>query len=254
MTVSVKVDIDKNQFIVTATKDGFKLFKSPMKGRPKTKIAIEKQLRKDLKAYDTPLYGGMNIFFTKQTYIFRRAIMSKLEYLNPEDWSLHVIDGESEAVPEGWVLVPEGGEKFAICNGFQSFWKNDAVLFLGIDNDWDYGYMSFNDYCEANNNDPEILWQRESKSEVVELKGVDSTLAERQAQYGSYEDVSFVTENIISVLKRCNYDEMPNPHKMAMYMIASKMARLVSGDCNHLDSWHDIGGYSKLIENLIEGK
>lgn len=95
--------------------------------------------------------------------------MSKLEYLD-ENYKLHVIDAESEAVPEGWILVPDGGEKLAICNGFQSFWKNDAVLFLGIDNDWDYGYMSFNDYCEANNNDPEILWQRESKSEAVDKK------------------------------------------------------------------------------------
>lgn len=31
--------------------------------------------------------------------------MSKLEYIDPRDWSLHVIDGENEGVPEGWVLV-----------------------------------------------------------------------------------------------------------------------------------------------------
>lgn len=185
--------------------------------------------------------------------------MSKLEYLD-ENYKLHVIDGESEAVPEGWILVPEGADtliKFKSGHTliadmlFYKFKPQKRVFRI---NEWvkfDEDFKKPEDFVNAGDI---ILWQRESKSEVVELKGVDSTLAERQAQYGSFEDVSFVTENIISVLKRCNYDEMPNPHKMAMYMIASKIARLVSGDCNHLDSWHDIGGYSKLIENLIEGK
>ena len=42
-----------------------------------------------------------------------------------------------------------------------------------------------------------------------------------------------------------------NPHRMALYMIASKMARIVNGDFNSIDGWHDIGGYSKLIEDLL---
>lgn len=82
--------------------------------------------------------------------------------------------------------------------------------------------------------------------------GVDATLKERQASYGCFEDVAFVTQGIIELMNRCNYKNMPQPHKMALYMIASKMARLVNGDFNHLDSWHDIGGYAKLIEDLVK--
>uniref|UniRef100_A0AB39C8U9 DUF6378 domain-containing protein n=1 Tax=Acinetobacter phage vB_AbaM-SPB TaxID=3236747 RepID=A0AB39C8U9_9CAUD len=92
---------------------------------------------------------------------------------------------------------------------------------------------------------------------MCSIKGnlsVEGTLAERQKTYGCFEDVATVTEEIIKALKIGNYDNMPNPHKMAMYMIASKMARLANGDHNHLDSWHDIGGYSKLIEKLIGGE
>lgn len=37
-----------------------------LKINQKTVTAIEKQLRKDLKVYDTPLYGGLNIFITKE--------------------------------------------------------------------------------------------------------------------------------------------------------------------------------------------
>lgn len=87
--------------------------------------------------------------------------------------------------------------------------------------------------------------------------GVDATLAERQSTYGNFEDVAFVTENIMSILAKVRVnglDDLPNTHRMALYMIASKMARIVNGDFNHLDSWHDIGGYSKLIEKLIKGE
>ena len=87
-----------------------------------------------------------------------------------------------------------------------------------------------------------------------ESKTIDATLAERQSQYGNFEDVAFVTENIMATLAKVRSNglqDLPHTHRMALYMIASKMARIVNGDFNHLDSWHDIGGYSKLIEDLI---
>lgn len=87
------------------------------------------------------------------------------------------------------------------------------------------------------------------------IGGVEATIAERQSTYGSFEDVAFVTENIMSVLGHVRLNglsELPTTHRMALYMIASKMARIVNGDFNHLDSWHDIGGYAKLIEDLIK--
>lgn len=90
--------------------------------------------------------------------------------------------------------------------------------------------------------------------EQVRKKTIDATLAERQSQYGSFEDVAFVTENIMAILAKARSNglqDLPHTHRMALYMIASKMARIVNGDFNHLDSWHDIGGYSKLIEDLI---
>ena len=52
-------------------------------------------------------------------------------------------------------------------------------------------------------------------------------------------------------VKKCNYDEMPHTHRMAMYMIASKMARIVNGDPNYIDNWHDIAGYATLVEQEL---
>ena len=90
--------------------------------------------------------------------------------------------------------------------------------------------------------------------EQVRKQTIEATLAERQAQYGCFEDVAFVTENIMAVLSKVRtngLNDLPHTHRMALYMIASKMARIVNGDFNHKDSWHDIGGYSKLIEDLL---
>ena len=107
-----------------------------------------------------------------------------------------------------------------------------------------------------------VVLKRESLNDKIataevarqQSKNIDATLAERQSQYGSFEDVAFVTENIMSTLAKVRSNrlhDLPHTHRMALYMIASKMARIVNGDFNHLDSWHDIGGYSKLIEDLI---
>ena len=90
--------------------------------------------------------------------------------------------------------------------------------------------------------------------EQVRKQTIEATLAERQAQYGCFEDVAFVTENIMATLSKVRSNgltDLPHTHRMALYMIASKMARIVNGDFNHKDSWHDIGGYSKLIEDLL---
>lgn len=191
--------------------------------------------------------------------------MSKLEYLD-ENYKLHVIDGENEAVPEGWILVPEGAE---IAIKFKSglhgilFYKENGTHVATKEkgykwetgSEWTMSALLDESYydgeCDLSH---KVLWQRESKSEVVELKGVDAVLAERQSTYGHYEDVAKTTQDILKALRIGQYDDMPNPHKESLHMIASKMARIVHGDCNHLDGWVDIGGYSKLIVNLIEGK
>ena len=90
--------------------------------------------------------------------------------------------------------------------------------------------------------------------EQVRKQTIEATLAERQAQYGCFEDVARTTGKIMEALSEVRVNglnDLPYPHRMALYMIASKMARIVNGDFNHVDGWHDIGGYSKLIEDLL---
>lgn len=161
------------------------------------------------------------------------------------------------------IAVPQGAD-VAVYPHFSkgiSFFKNN-FRFAYSDSS---GGWKETDYCPENLKHWKswrVAWHRESLNNKVataevarqESRNIDATLAERQSQYGSFEDVAFVTENIMATLAKARSNglhDLPHTHRMALYMIASKMARIVNGDFNHLDSWHDIGGYSKLIEDLI---
>ena len=37
-------------------------------------------------------------------------------------------------------------------------------------------------------------------------------------------------------------------------MILHKLARILNGDPNYVDSWHDIAGYAILVEDIINEK
>lgn len=82
---------------------------------------------------------------------------------------------------------------------------------------------------------------------------VSTTLADREGKYGSYIDQSQTSEDIIAVMESSvNWSELPAPHKQALRMIALKAGRILNGDINDSDSWHDIQGYAKLVHREIE--
>ena len=152
------------------------------------------------------------------------------------------------------------------------FSEDDIEVPEGADvayKDHDSGAVYFTS-LEMGYRDVEVIWQRHTQPEElpfvdsindqyaeieqVRQKTIEATLAERQAQYGCFEDVARTTGKIMEALSEVRVNglnDLPYPHRMALYMIASKMARIVNGDYNHKDGWHDIGGYSKLIEDLL---
>jgi len=40
-------------------------------------------------------------------------------------------------------------------------------------------------------------------------------------------------------------------HKESLEMNAHKIARILNGDPNYADSWHDIAGYATLVEQRV---
>lgn len=85
-------------------------------------------------------------------------------------------------------------------------------------------------------------------------KAVSATLAQRQKTHGSFTDHSKSSQDLKKVLKQGkNWNNLSDVQKEALEMIVHKIARVLSGNPNEPDHWHDIGGYSALAENEANG-
>lgn len=77
---------------------------------------------------------------------------------------------------------------------------------------------------------------------------VNATLKERGKRYGSFKDRAAVCQRIKRAMITDNWPSLTENKKQALEMIADKISRIVCGDSEYLDNWHDIAGYAKLIE------
>ena len=84
------------------------------------------------------------------------------------------------------------------------------------------------------------------------MSDVDSTLNERGARYGNYSDVASTTQQLMAIVEcGANYEHLNAEQKTSLFMICNKIARAVNGDPNYIENWHDIAGYSTLIEKSL---
>ena len=85
---------------------------------------------------------------------------------------------------------------------------------------------------------------------------IDKTLAERGSRYGTFAGHAEVSQAI----KRVMANELAKRNKLiaddqweALEMIVHKMARIINGNPDNVDSWRDIAGYAVLIADRLEG-
>jgi hypothetical protein len=88
---------------------------------------------------------------------------------------------------------------------------------------------------------------------------VDNTLAERGARYGDFTDHAELAQDLQDAMRGFRKYENGQPvnpwakldsvKRQALTVIADKIARIISGDPNYTDNWHDIQGYAKLAED-----
>ena len=93
-------------------------------------------------------------------------------------------------------------------------------------------------------------WKAEGETDT----DVDVILDERAATYGSFEDVAEFAQEMKNAIRMCNNSELDDDQIEALDMIASKIARIVNGNPNHIDSWIDIAGYATLVADRLQGK
>lgn len=85
------------------------------------------------------------------------------------------------------------------------------------------------------------------------MTDIKDTLVERATTHGDFDEVAFIAQHIKLILRNGqSWDKMNNQQKEALEMIASKLARVVSGNPNEPDHMHDAAGYSKLYNQAIE--
>ncbi len=79
---------------------------------------------------------------------------------------------------------------------------------------------------------------------------LENTLKERSEQHGDFWENAGLTERLLDVARDGrNYQALSAVKKTALFFILHKTARILAGDPNHVDHWHDIAGYAKLAED-----
>ncbi len=78
---------------------------------------------------------------------------------------------------------------------------------------------------------------------------IDATLAERGTRYGDFSDHAVVAQRLQDVMReRQGWEQLDAVKRQALTVIADKIARILTGDPEYVDNWHDIQGYAKLAE------
>lgn len=164
---------------------------------------------------------------------------------------------------DDWVEIPSGAKYYAVNNGAYMFFENKR---FGLE--WSILWQRQKDDAVVKSASDKvrsmIKENREGAQKILDKQkiafGVDlakegtidytveSTLSQRQSQYGEFKDVASTTEALFKLSVNENFTD---DQRMAMYMICSKIARLANGDHNHKDSWHDIAGYATLVDKSL---
>ena len=88
------------------------------------------------------------------------------------------------------------------------------------------------------------------------VTGVDDILAQRGLRYGKFKYQAQLCQELKRVMVRhasAVGTEFTDSQWESLEMIAHKIARIVNGDPNHVDSWTDVAGYAKLVADELEG-
>jgi hypothetical protein len=87
---------------------------------------------------------------------------------------------------------------------------------------------------------------------LASTNDVNTTLAERGRRYGDFMGHARYTQAIKRVFQSSpNWAVMDDDQREALEMVAHKMGRILNGDPNYPDSWHDMAGYPKLVDDRL---
>lgn len=78
---------------------------------------------------------------------------------------------------------------------------------------------------------------------------INETLKQRQGLYGDFTDNAALTQELKTTMRASQgWPHLSLDKKQALEEIALKISRILNGDPEHKDNWHDIAGYAILAE------
>ena len=80
----------------------------------------------------------------------------------------------------------------------------------------------------------------------------DDILKERGKEYGEFPIHAEISQAMKELLK--GNTRLDHVHTEALEMIFHKIARILNGNPNNMDSWADIAGYAELVTRYIKSK
>jgi len=92
---------------------------------------------------------------------------------------------------------------------------------------------------------------------------LEQTLAERGSRYGDFTSHARIAQALQGVMRSAanpfgsdvtsdEWNRLSDVQKQALTVIADKIARILNGDPEYVDNWHDIAGYAKLVEDRLQ--
>lgn len=85
------------------------------------------------------------------------------------------------------------------------------------------------------------------------MSSIDKTLDERGQRYGEFIGHAHVTQLLKRAMGRHpGWRKLADDQREALEMTAHKIGRILNGDPDYIDSWHDIIGYIRLVEQRLE--
>lgn len=83
---------------------------------------------------------------------------------------------------------------------------------------------------------------------------ITATLADRGKRYGDFIGHANVTISLKAVIDRQlakRRKSLADDQHEALDMICHKIGRIINGDPDYADSWHDIAGYAQLVADRL---
>lgn len=88
------------------------------------------------------------------------------------------------------------------------------------------------------------------------MNELNNILEERGSRYGSFvghAEISQRLKGVIHSFEAARGCDLDPDQREALEMIAHKIARILNGDPNYVDSWVDIAGYAQLVADRLQG-